>query len=404
MEFNVRQGLPVAPSGTRLRTIRFTTCPGSSLDLHVAKDVDGTLDERHGVPKDAWWCVEDPGSHMIRYLRLFDGSRSLADLVLRYGFLDSKGCLHHDQAVAEHAPATTPLPEVDLSVVPSFLHDARGVPQFYFNSGVCWYASICWCFFSSPVLRDWLTGYMPDKMRHLVERCLYDREAAQSLRNMWWNEYQVGDDVSLPPEEDGRNGFLEWTVLCAKLKIPLVRYEMSDDGRSLYPLPMTVRDAKGKGNRVTVHLPRNNERHLLVLRYNDGNHRKHPILRRVEHGGHRYRFMGVVAGQRKCGHQIAWSSINGKWRCLAAGDADLHKSGIGPLYILMQGPEWNEEEDWWRGNRGMLHVTKFGPGRNSKCNHNPWNECDNLLDGGCKLSDKPGMNSLDVVYFSCEDC
>ena len=88
-----------------------------------------------------------------------------------------------------------------LEGVPVGLRNATGVPQFLPNSGVCWYAAICWCFFAPTQVREWVTSFMPNDMRQLCERCLFDREAALKLRHLWWYDYAVGDDVERPPEE-----------------------------------------------------------------------------------------------------------------------------------------------------------------------------------------------------------
>jgi len=192
---------------------------------------------------------------------------------------------------------------------------------------------------------------------------------------------------------DGRNGFSEFTTLCAKLNVPLVRYSMEDD--ELLPMNTYIKDRKGRS--CTVKLPKGEEPHFLTLRYIDGDHhRKYPILRRIVVKNRRYKFLGVTSGSRKCGHQIGWVVLDG-WRHVMAGDADLHKDGIGPLFVCFDGSRWKEK--WWDGCREMLHVAKFGPGRLEFCNLSPHNERDDLLD--CyRGTQTPGKTSLDVTYVS----
>ena len=278
--------------------------------------------------------------------------------------------------------------------VPIEMQDATGVPQFLKNSGICWFSSLCCVFFSRPDVLSMLSEYMPSNMLQLCRRSLFDRDSAQKLRNMWWYDYAVGDDVDLPPEMDGRNGFSEFTTLCAKLKIPLLRYSMEEN--KLQPMGNTVKDRKGKS--VTVKLPKGCEKHFMVMRFIDGNHhKKNPILRRIILNGNRYRFLGVTSGNRKCGHQIGWVTLD-SWRHVMAGDADLHKDGIGPLFVHFDGPEWKNK--WWDGCREMLHVAKFGPGRKDFCNLSPHNEADDLLDSYRGAASIPGKNSLDIIYLS----
>ena len=80
-----------------------------------------------------------------------------------------------------------------------------------------------------------------------------------------------------------------------------------------------------------------------------------------------------------------------------AGDADLHKDGIGPLFVYFAGQEWKDR--WWEGCREMLHVAKFGEGRRNFCNLSPHNESDDLLDA-YRGAQKAGSNSLDLLYMS----
>lgn len=392
LRFATSDALPEAPPGARVRRVTFRTCPGSDLCLFVACDVAPALD-RHGVPQDAWWvvrCANLPD----RTLRLYRGAHALRQLLRRYGFLDASGCVHHRDATVEYGPATEPLPPCALAV-PAHLRDAIGVPQFYPTSGVCWFAALCTVSFANPTVRDFLEAHMPADLRPLAARCLFSRDAAEALRKRLWYDFAVGDNVDLPPEMDGRNGFSEFTVLCAKLAVPLLRYRQ--DGGRLVPLGAEVSDRNGR--RVRVRAPKTpHEPHLLVLRYEDGDHhRKHPILRRVVHGGARYRLLGLYKGQRKCGHQIGACSPSGSWRDFVIGDADLHKDGIGPLHVRFEGPQWRDR--WWDAWRELVHVTKYGAQHREFCNFSWHNEPDDLLD---KYRGPPatGQLSIDAVYFT----
>lgn len=389
--FTKEEGLPRAPYGLRLHRLRFGSCPGSDLSLVVVRDVVNVMDT-HGVPQDSWWSVRTPGLP-LRTLRLFSGSHSLMELLKRYSFQDATGCPHQGTITAEYQPRDTPLPHDRLASVPSELRAARGVPQFSTNSGVCWFSAICWCFFAPQKMRRWIKSFMPSEMGALVDKCLFDRNAAVSLRELLWREYHIGDDVDQPPEMDGRNGFSEWTTLCAKLKIPLVRYEWDGYARRLQVMGKRVRDRKGHSVSVTTPA-RRRQRHLLALRFVDGDHGKYPVRRQMTMNGVVYELVGVVSGSRKCGHQISWCVLD-DWRHLAAGDADLHKDGIGPLFIHFEGREW--EKEWWNGCRQMLHVTKFGAGRHEFCSLSPWNENDGHLN---HYRGAPGSNSLDIIYSS----
>ena len=191
---------------------------------------------------------------------------------------------------------------------------------------------------------------------------------------------------------DGRNGFSEFSVACAKLNIPLLRYELVKN--KMEPMPAAMTDRRRR--RVTSKTVKTDAPHLLALRYEDGDHERHPILRRIVVGGRRYKLVGLYKGHRKCGHQIGACSHTGDWREWSLGDADLHKDGIGPIFVKFVGKRWVGDE-WWRAWHELVHVTKFGANYREMCNLNWQNARDDALDG-FRGPHKVGRLSIDVVY------
>ena len=243
---------------------------------------------------------------------------------------------------------------------------------------------------------------MPAEMRESCERCLHSRADAERFRKWLWYTLHVGDDVDDAPENDGRNGFHEFSVMAAALQIPLLRFR--EKHGKLHPLDAHLRDRKNR----EVHLrpPRTlSEPHLLVLRFQDGKHgTKFPARRRIVFGGHRYAFVGVYAGARKCGHQIGFASHTGHWRDWSIGDADLHKDGIGPIFIRFEGPHWKDDA-WWNAWRTLVHVTRFGLGTREFCSLSWHNPRDDSLDGqrlygASSSSHNHGSVSQDFLYVS----
>ena len=393
--------LPIAPSGKRIVSVTFKTCPGSDLSIDLLLvNGDSRLD-RHGMSPDSWWrihCSDLPD----RVLRLYEGECSMRNLVSRYGFLDRKGCVNHRRATIRYG--SSPLPkgrEIVDSTVVNHMREARGVPQFYRTSGICWYAALCIVMFSAPRVRNFVKSFLPSDLSRLCDECLFSRSSAQVLRNELWNRYSVGDNIRLNPEYDGCNGFSEFTVLCAKLGIPLVRYKESNG--SFHLMSDQVSD---KAQRVVQLCKVNhNKPHFLVFRFSDGDHSKFPLCRRIVFRGRRYRWVGCLAGQKKCGHQIAFASSTGHWMDLVIGDADIHKDGIGPIYIRFTGKEYRKplsdgKNKWWIDLDYLIHITKFGPGNNQFCNlspHNPSNESLDVYKGLVQRS--VGTNSLDFVFL-----
>ena len=388
------QYLPVVQSDVYLSNITFKTCPGEHLSIRLAKVEGNKNTEPTGVPVHSWWIVKTENV-CDRAMKIYDGSNSMNELLKRYAFQGASGCLHHKNVVLEYVKVEN-FEEQDIPWIPKELKNSIGIKQFSVNSGVCWFSAICWCMFSEERFRNWLIQYIPQYLKKTCENCIYNHEEAVKFRHALWNDYRIGDDITLPPEMDGRNGFSELTVWFAKLKIPMIRYEMKGDKYVL--MSNIVRDRTNK--QVNCTIPKNNdEKHALALRYRDGDHHeKHPVKRRIRVNGKRYFLVGATSGSRKCGHQIGWTLVNG-WRVLAIGDADIHKAKIGPIFIHFEGTKWNDEKNWWSGCRGVFPVTKFGHGRREVCNFSPHNERDNMLDEfrGRRMV---GQNSLDLLYFS----
>ena len=399
--FDTSQGqLPVAPAGMRLQTITFATCPGSDLRLECAAH-EGAGGERAGAPARvdefgmatvSWWRIVSERLSATRAMRLTQGATSMRSLLRRYGFMDASGCVNHRDAHANYAPLDAAFPMPALAV-DARLRNATGVPQFYYNSGNCWYGALCTVSFGNPAVLALLQRKMDAEMASLAGRALHDRVAAERLRERLWREYRVGDDVDDSPLKDGRNGFSEFTVLCAKLGVPLVRYR--NEGRHTRLMPCNVNDRRGK--RCTVPTPQREDPHLLAVRFQDGDHVRYPVLRCLTMCGTRYELVGWYAGQRKCGHQIgvAFPCLH-DWRQAIIGDSDLHKDGIGVVHVNYFG----EPCKWWDAWRSIVHVTKFGPNA-SFCNLSPHNPPENSLDIYRRPeAQTPGWCSLDLVYLS----
>ena len=396
------QGLPVLAEDVALVKIEFGSCPSSDLRMELLSSSDGC--ERngprdvHGMTAASWWSVRCTGVP-DRVLRL-DDSRSMLELLRRYGFQDASGCVNHQRIIASYAPSTAACRPLCVSPERRLW---RGVPQFYPRSGVCWFAAFCWVSFANAQVRALLLAAIQDpSLRKLCEGAIYCREDAEALRKRLWYDYAVGDDVTLPPEMDGRNGFSEFCVWCAQLHVPMIRFEECD-GRLVEMRGESLRDRRGKSYRLKG--PSGSEQeHLLAIRFVDGDHsRKFPACKRIRHAGRRYRLVGFYAGQKKCGHQIGIASPSGNWRDWAISDADLHKSGISPVFI--QFDKCTRQEDWWRAWKVLVHITKFGSNCSELCNHSPWNPDNNPLEQYRTVykGTAPGTNSIDMVYMSAED-
>lgn len=387
--------LPSCEPTERLTKITFRTCPGSDLALTPVVDNNPFHIDSYGVPNDAWWTITTT-TLPTRTVRLTKGSESLCSLLVRYGFQDGTGCLNHASAATAHYGPRGSLPPHTLSV-PEHLRDAVGVPQFYRNSGVCWYAALCTSTFSNKFISTLVLRHLPPDIACHARSCLQSRDEAEKLRKALWYRFHVGDNVEDPPERDGRNGCGEFCVLCAKLKIPMYRYRES--GGRLKPMDPRVSDRRGQ--QCTIPKPASSQQdHLLVLRYQDGDHAgKFPVLRRIWHGvgdknHQRYRLVGVYMGQLHCGHQIGLACSSRDCRNWVIGDADMHSKGIGMTHVEFD-DVW--KDNWWKAWRDLVHVTKFGPGNQKTCVISPHNPRNDLLDNASSKN-RPGTNSIDLIY------
>jgi hypothetical protein len=387
------EDLPTPPRDTRVHTVNFETCPGSDLCIHLI--LENTSDhDKYGVVSDSWWaiCCKDLPD---RTIRLFGGSSSLMALLKRYAFMDAVGCINHRRAKVKFTQLSTPLPLIKLKV-PAHLIDAIGVPQFYPRSGVCWYSALCWVSFCNPTVCDFIKKRVPPDIARMIDNCLFSRLSAEALRAYLWHTHKIGDNVDDPPENDGRNGFSEFTSLCAAFHIPLLRFK---EGGGM------LREMRSSSNDVSqVQMPSlcRKSPHFLAIRFDDGDHTRFPVIRRICHAGQRYRLVGMYMGQRKCGHQIGVASTTGDWRDMAIGDADWHKDKIGPMFIQFEGDRWMSE--WWNAWKYLVPVTKFGKNTQEFCNLSPHNPPDSSIEhqkiSTYRRSRCTGLNSIDMLYIN----
>jgi len=377
-----------------LKSLAFKTCPGSSLSITVVKFVNaGEVLLPSGMVSDSWWVVRC-GKLPNRVLRLCRGETSMNNLILRYGFMDDNGCVHHGHTVMLTYSSAPNRPDCHIGGdydVPNDLFSACGVPQFQPKSGVCWFAAMVWTMRVSPLMFKLLEAYMPPKMYNLLRESIFKRESALALRHMLWDLHAVGDDTGQPPEKDGKNGCSEFITLCAQLKVPLLQYNAIEKDVSMQYSTEAVKDQEG--NVFSVTPPSSlSEPHILVLRFLECNHEKFPLWKRFKVNGVRYKLAGMYLGQSFCGHQLGVACTgDDTWRNWAITDADMHKDGIGPSFC-----SFKDGQSWWDAWKYIIHVTKFNGG--NMCNHSPHNPPTSAPKG--RTSRGAGSNSVDAVYVA----
>ena len=380
-----------------MSTVQYETCPGTSFRIRLHSIVDSNRVDEFGMSENSWWTLECSGMPK-RAIRLYMGSRSMSELLRRYGFQDSSGCVNHKRARLTYTPYNECTTQSPPSWIPSHVVNCTGVPQFYPRSGVCWFAAMCATSFMNPDVKRILKSHVSDEdLKRSFDNCNFDRGIAEHLRKRLWYEYAVGDNVENPPEMDGRNGFAEFGVMCAQFGVPMRRYRERDG--HLTRMDNRVVDQRHRTHHIRQ--PRNGEMHILALRFQDGDHtNRFPVQRRVRIGKQHYRLCGFYAGHQKCGHQKGVTSPTGSWRDWVIMDADLHKDGMSPIFVRFEGPQWLEK--WWDAWRDLMHVTKFGAGTSEFCDFSPWNRHDESMNK-FRGATSNGTLSLDVIYASTCD-
>ena len=399
--------LPICPPGSRISMITFDTCPGTEFQIRLHGVVDSNGVDECGMSENSWWLLECTDLPK-RAIRLYRGSHSMSQLLRRYGFQVPGGCVNHKHTRLSYAPSQECGERTPPAWIPSCVVNSPGIPQFYPTSGVCWYAAMCGTSFMSQDILSVIEHHVADEdLRNSFRNCNFDRRVAEHLRKRLWYEYAVGDNVENPPEMDGRNGFAEFSVMCARFGVPIRRYQERKGHLTL--MDERVVDQHNKTRRLRR--PRENETHILALRFQDGDHsQRFPVQRRVRIGTQQYRLCGFYAGQKKCGHQIGVTSPTGSWRDWVILDADLHKDGISPIFVRFEGPEWLDDGDyrgsgdtltckWWTAWRELMHLTKFGMGGSEFCNLSPWN-LNNENEDKFRGNTNNGTNSIDLTYIS----
>ena len=394
--------MPVKPLKARwLTMVGFSelVCEKSDLRLELARfnlGVGGAKEgavnvDQFGMATDSWWIIKCTGLP-DRSLRLFRGAHSMTELLRRYGFMDASGCINHKRVLLTYSTGSCRTPSLELTV-PLKLQDATGVPQFFERSGICWFNAMCWTSFANPRLCSLICSYLPPKrISELAHTCLFNREDALALRNKLW-AYSIGDDINDNPENDGKNGFSEFTLLCAKFKIPILR--LKEENGVLVLMDKIVEDHADDECVVTTPTSPLDGNHIVVMRFNESDHTKFPIYREISLFNEKYQLRAMYLGQSLCGHQIgAAATTDNEDGCdWGVADADMHKDGIGPTFFRFDSTSI-EKGNWWQVWKHVIHVTKFGRNNAEMCNHSPHNP------GNTKKA-SAGNNSVDAIYTRC---
>ena len=354
--------MPTVREDQKLVQIRFRTCADAQLVIFVCYVNQGGHDRTTGIPNDAWYIIRSPGIP-DRLIRIFSGAEGLHDMLLRYAFQDSQGCKHEKHMQLEYAREYQLDDNVVSRVIPKVLTDALGIPQFYKQSGNCWFASMCWVLFGNDEIRKFVCDCFQragaQDLARWAQRAFHEPDTAQMIRNKLWRDHRIGDDVDAAPHLDGQNGGSEMIRVCDAYNIPL-RILQCEAGTRIREL-RSVQPGK---------------KHIMLVRAQDKNHTTEMPLRRYygDKAGS-YRLVSGLLGQRQCGHQQGFANV--RKDCWAVTDSDAHKMfkktsegwrrvpNMSPLYFDLQDQRPKDFADVFKF---MVFVTKYGNEYENYCN------------------------------------
>lgn len=402
---------PIPPEHV-IYAVEYTGCAKGSLRLWLVHILDSNLLD--GCHADAWWRIDSPGLP-DRLVRLSRGGKSLRRLVSRYGLLDAHGCINVQRGCYSVAPvaqlqdtlaATDQGRHLDATV-PDAIRDTMGVPQRTEDSGICWYAALCFCMFFNESMRDLIVAHMPEDLRPTCTRALRAPSASEELRRALWERYAFGDEYGQAPELDGQNGVSQFCILAAQLGIAVERYFVDADGASHLNDDQVI-DQRG-GAHVLRGEPQPGVAHVCVFRFRRGAHgtkARHRPSRRIRLHGRRYRLVGMMIGSEHCGHQIAAAAHTDRGRGWAVCDSDAQRYGIGPIHVSSCE---RDRDRWWKAWRSLVPVTFFSEGM---CDLSPQNrrvgDLVNPHTGRAQparadASPDAGLTNVDFIFISRPD-
>lgn len=403
--------LPLRNSGGVLSSLDFTTCKDKRLGIRVTHVCDPSVDE-YGCFRDAWYSVLDRDLP-TRHLRMANGGASLNRLIQRYGLIDAGGCVNSSRGNITYEPHADEFRKrMSTATFPSIMGNRMGVPQRLENSGICWWASVCFVLLLNNRMREHVVSHLPSHLRPLAQKALESPEAAEKLRAALWNEYAVGDPLDQIPELEGQNGASQICILASQIGLPIARYMVDDDGMAHSMESMPVLDQRGTAHQLLSQPTSDSEPHVLMFRFRRGAHgtnEAHRPPRRIRVGGRRYRLAAMMIGSEHCGHQIAVAAPTDDWASWSMCDSDQRRHGIGP--ICWEVDRTASQKEWWDTFRTMVPVTFFSKGY---CDLSPHNlpvgqleeeqrykrvEDDNSYRG-VENAAMAGLTNMDFLYMS----
>ena len=422
--FDKRGYFPADDSKGTVVLIQFNSPCEETLTIRLAKILKRG---NEAVPEEAIWLIESKDT-ATRTVRLFKGNKSLRHLVFNCGFMDKNECVHTGQGQMSFGSLKyeESLPFIDNVLKVEGVRQGTNLRKEVGKyAGRCWFSAMCWALFFNKHLRELFIEKLPPNVKDLVETCLDDPEAAEALRVYFSNQMNAGDEIGIPLEKEGRNGFTEATTIIAKLGIPLVRFmappTTNFDSTHRAELKLIEDDVIDRKQNIVKVTPCDDDKvSLMAVRCFRTNWRP---KRRINYDNRRYYLASCMVGSEHCGHQIGLSTCDyddkepifaGKRRQKvpriarwSVSDSDSISEGVGPLYwrIKKRKDESRSEfsKRWWKSWGDVIPVTVFR-NKTTLCDlssHNrPTGELQCKLDKKKNTDLRPGVVNSDFIYIS----
>lgn len=361
-----------------LRAVEIDACKkgGVPMSLRLVYPLAHDVDQ-HGVCSDGIWRIRTIGTP-DRFLRLYKGSESIRNLLAKYSFRDSSGCIYTEnkkavfdtandnamrvgsslssetqqklkklpqRAVRRLFSKTLPTESPNIPCLNTFR--TIGLPQRTVDSGVCWWGSVLWIVRVPPKMRSLFDSAIhacshpvAEELRSRLPKVLDDPKEATDLHNRLYELHKIGDKPGILETEEGQNGYTQMCMIAKVIDLPGITLQ-APGMEDISDRPLLSKFVQ----MGPLRRPTGRETGFLGVRVGRSDWKPSLVL---EHAGQEWELQGCFLGSEFCGHQTAIArSCPGSW---SHYDSDACRLGVGPYSWQMN------DKDWWET---LEHVMVF---------------------------------------------
>ena len=381
------------PQNMKMTCVKIRGCQNSREPFKMRMVRELSEDFTDGVCSRAIWKVSCDGLPN-RYVLLMRGKHSVDELLDKYSFFDSNGCIftkdnaevmraninahlkldgkHEDIQLRSRKPIVlveSTNKKINKKVPCHVAIKDIGIPQNSVSSGICWWGSmwfaLCFCYKNKNIILKYIESsnvHKKDEYHYLITNMLSSKDSSEKMRALMYDELGIGDNPRQNPLLDGQNGYSQFSLMCTAFNIPLITY--------IAPwLSKKVQTKLRNSKNVLYDTPPEEGNHggFVGIRTYRGDHIP---SRTLMHNGKKYILTAALIGSEYCGHQIAIASTcddTNKW---AFYDSDALRTGIGPISWHIS--EGASDTEWWKVLHDITPIINKSIGT-KYCDMNPHN-------------------------------